>query len=101
MVAEPGDADAQLLGRLHDRRALVDRDRHVVDGQVDFLLFAMTYSPHSLFTASNRQTSKHRPHLMQRSWSIMCGSRRMPVMHVTGQLRAQTVQPTHFSASIS
>ena len=25
----------------------------------------------------------------------------MPAMHGTGQLRAQTVQPTHFSGSIS
>ena len=33
MVAEPGDADAQLLGRLHDRRALGDRDCVAVDGQ--------------------------------------------------------------------
>ena len=33
MVAEPRDADAQLLGRLHDRGALVHRDRRAVDGQ--------------------------------------------------------------------
>lgn len=56
---------------------------------------------HIRFTAANRQTSKHRPHLMQRNWSMMCGSLRTPLMQVTGQLRAQTVQPTHLSALIS
>jgi hypothetical protein len=53
------------------------------------------------FTASNRQTSKQRPHLMQRDWSIKWASLRTPEMHVTGQFRAQTVQPTHFCGSIS
>ena len=52
-------------------------------------------------TASNRQTSKHRPHLMQRNWSIKCASLRTPEIHVTGQFRAHTVQPTHLSGLIS
>ena len=57
--------------------------------------------PHIFFTASNRQTSKHRPHLMHLSWSIKCGSFRLPLMHSAGQFRPQSVQPTHFSSSIS
>ena len=32
---------------------------------------------------------------------MMCVSLRTPEMHVTGQFRAQAVQPTHFSGSIS
>ena len=38
MVAEPGDADPQLLGRLHDRRAGIDLEWRVVDLQRDFFL---------------------------------------------------------------
>ena len=43
MVAEPRDADPQLLGRLHDRRARVDLERRVVDGQGDLFLFGIKH----------------------------------------------------------
>jgi hypothetical protein len=52
-------------------------------------------------TALKRQTSKQRPHLMHRAWSITCTFFRSPEMHATGQLRAHTVQPMQFSGLIS
>ena len=52
-------------------------------------------------TAFEAADLKHWPHLMQRSWSMTWASLRLPEMHSTGQLRAQTVQPMHFSGLIS
>jgi hypothetical protein len=51
--------------------------------------------------AANLHTSKQFPHLTQAAWSMTWDSLREPVMHSTGQLRAQMVQPMHFSALIS
>ena len=43
MVAKPRDADPQRLRRLHDRRALGNRNGRIVDFQRDFFLFGHEY----------------------------------------------------------
>jgi hypothetical protein len=40
------------------------------------------------------------PHLMQIDWSISCGFFTMPLIALTGHLRAQAVQPMHLSGKI-
>jgi hypothetical protein len=46
------------------------------------------------------QRVMHAPHLMHRVESITWGCLTWPEMQLTGQLRAQAVQPTHFSGRI-
>ena len=106
VVAQAGDVDAQLLGGLEDGGPRGHLDGLLVDGEVDhgsvigsFLWSGCGRQTRS--TASNRQTSKHWPHFTQRSWSMTWASLRVPVMHSTGQLRAQTVQPMQLSGLIS
>ena len=56
---------------------------------------------HFLEMAPNLHFSMQAPHLMHFLGSITCGSLTLPEMEPVGQTRAQSVQPRHFSGSIT
>ena len=60
-----------------------------------------TLLPYFFSIAPNLHFSRQTPHLMHFCVSMTCGWRTAPEIAPTGQLRAQSVQPLHFSASMT
>src|SRR5512139_490029 len=54
-----------------------------------------------LTIASNLHFGIQAPHLIHTAWSMVWTSLTLPEMQLTGQMRAQRVQPTHFSGTIT
>ena len=84
-----------------DRAAGSDLVGHAVDLNIYHIHAILNFLPYFFSMAPNLHFSRQTPHLMHFCVSMTCGSRTVPEIAPTGQLRAQSVQPLHLSASMT
>ena len=99
--AKGGNVDSGFSCGFEDRAAGSDLIGHAVDLNIYHIHAILNFLPYFFSMAPNLHFSRQTPHLMHFCVSMTCGSRTVPEMAPTGQLRAQSVQPLHLSASMT
>ena len=99
--AKGGNVDSGFSCGFEDRAAGSDLVGHAVDLNIYHIHAILNFLPYFFSMAPNLHFSRQTPHLMHFCVSMTCGSRTVPEMAPTGQLRAQSVQPLHLSASMT